>query len=72
MKTGHIGSTVKPATPSLALGSTPPAQELRQYPDGEDYYIPSKVTMSGKNKMSIFTDYLSSGTATENFVRISY
>lgn len=47
-------------------------RDLQQYPDGEDYYIPSKVTMSGKNKMSIFTDYGSSGTATENFIRISY
>ena len=51
---------------------TASTRDLRQYPDGEDYYIPSKVTMSGKNKMSIFTDYLSSGTVTENFVRISY
>ena len=50
----------------------PSTRSLRQYPDGEDYYIPSKVTMSGKNRMSIFTDFLSSGTATENFVRISY
>ena len=47
-------------------------REYKDYPDGKDYYILRKITLSGKNTMSIFTDYHSSGTATENYVRISY